>query len=145
MSWLFSVTAPVYEDAARPEATVILRFPELPAATVMGFATVRADAIMSVALLLPLESPSVILPVPREAALVAWLTVPDLIVIPPLHPVLFPVMLNVPSPLLMIPPVPETTPVDRVVFPEPPIVRTLPAFVTLPDTVSNVEELFVQL
>jgi hypothetical protein len=74
---LFSVTAPVYEDAARPDAMVILSVPELPAATVMGFATVRDDAIKSVALLLPLESPSVILPVPREAALVPWLTVPD--------------------------------------------------------------------
>jgi len=49
---------------------VILSVPELPAATVMGFANVRADALMSVALLLPVESPSVIVPVPREAALV---------------------------------------------------------------------------
>ena len=103
---------------------MILSVPELPAATVMAFAAVRVPDIMSVALLLPLESPSVILPVPREVALVDWLTVPDLIVIPPLHPVLVPVMLNVPSPLLMIPPVPETAPVERVVFPEPPIVRT---------------------
>ncbi len=83
VSWLFSVTGPVYEDAARLDATVILSVPELPAATVMGFATARADAIMSVALLLPLESPSVIMPVPREDALVAWLTVPALIVMPP--------------------------------------------------------------
>jgi hypothetical protein len=103
---------------------VILNVPELPAATVMAFAAVRVPDIISVALLLPLESPSVIMPVPREVALVDWLTVPDLIVIPPLHPVLFPVMLNVPDPLLMIPPVPETAPVERVVFPEPPIVRT---------------------
>lgn len=125
--------------------TVILSVPELPAATVMAFVTVSPVVLMSVALLLPAESPSVIMPVPREAALVPWLTVPDLIVIPPLHPVLVPVMLNVPSPLLMIPPDPETTPVERVVFPEPPIVRRLPAFVTLPETVSKVEELFVQL
>ena len=62
-------------------------------------------------------------PVPPKAlALVVPLTVPALIVNPPVN-VLAPESVRVPAPVLIRPPTPEITPVNKVVFPAPAIVN----------------------
>jgi len=92
------MTGPLNVAELFPELPMV-RVPELPEATVIGLGKVNWLP-RSVALALPLVSPKVTIPdpVPPSAfALVVALTVPPLIVSPPVN-VLFPLRVRVPGP-----------------------------------------------
>ncbi len=74
----------------------MVRVPELPEATVIGLAKVRWSP-RSVAFALPLVSPKVNVPEPSAVAWLVALTVPALILTPPLN-VLLPLSVKVPLP-----------------------------------------------
>jgi len=83
-SWLLNVMAPLKVEAA---LLVMVAVPVLPDATVIGFANGPANPPLNVALALPLPSPIVMTLefAPNAFALVVPLTVPDLIVKPPVN------------------------------------------------------------
>src|SRR6266404_3266193 len=114
---LLSVTAPLNTALLFPELPMV-RVPELPEATVIRLANVRVSP-SSVALALPLVSPNVTVPEPSAFAFVVALTVPALIVTPPLN-VLLLLRVSVPAPVfvrLMLEP--EITPLITNVPPPP--------------------------
>ena len=97
-----SVTRPLKVLTAVP---VIAATPALPEATEIALANGPANPPLSVALAETVESPSVIAPAPNALALVVPLTVPALIVRPPVK-VFTPLNVNVPLPILVRPTVP---------------------------------------
>ena len=87
----------------------MVRVPELPEATVIRLGKVN-EAPRSVAFALPLMSPNVMVPEPSAFWLVVALTVPALIVTPPLN-VLLLLRVSVPAPVFVrLMPEPEITP-----------------------------------
>ena len=123
---LFSVIAPLNVGL---EVEVMLSVPLLPEATVIGFGKVRLSPI-NVALALPVESPRVIVPVPeppKALVLVVPLTVPALMVRPPVN-VLAPDRVNCEVVLFWMTPVTFVPMIELIVtMPEPAF-----KFVTVP-------------
>jgi hypothetical protein len=116
-SWELSVTAPLKMAAAE---LVRVALPELPEATEIALVCVPAKPPLSVVLAEPEESPRVIVPVPKAAAVVPR-SVPALTVTPP-EKVFAPESVSVPVPSFVMAPV---------VVPMIPVIEVLPDPVTM--------------
>ena len=134
------MTAPLKILVVKLPLAVMVATPVLVEATEIGLANVPPKSLLNVALALPLESPMVIVPVPKALALVVPETMPDLMITPPSKE-LFPESTNVPAPSLVIDPVLLMIPVPMVKVPVPlPLLFTVkvlvPERVAAPESVS---------